>query len=184
MFMFILSSSNDLFVAFLDFVNFKIKDNRRADKISAGPQSHILEGVTWDEANRIKDATTSGANDHVVLMGAASKGIIQRGYQHNATVYKAPYAKNPFDCVTDDEINDYKKTVERKRHGDCKYQHTIVCLSNACHPNKSRHGILIGNYFHFTDTDTDFSESEALSSLQISGAKHDSRKNQTISFSI
>lgn len=102
-------------------VSFKIKDNRRADKISAGPQSHILEGVTWDEANRIKDATTSGANDHVVLMGAASKGIIQRGYQHNATVYKAPYAKNPFDCVTDDEINDYKKTVERKRHGDCEY---------------------------------------------------------------
>lgn len=99
----------------------QIKDNRRADKISAGPQSHILEGVTWDEANRIKDATTSGANDHVVLMGAASKGIIQRGYQHNATVYKAPYAKNPFDCVTDDELNDYKKTVERKRHGDCKW---------------------------------------------------------------
>lgn len=99
---------------------FQIKDNRRADKISAGPQSHILEGVTWDEANRIKDATTSGANDHVVLMGAASKGIIQRGYQHNATVYKAPYAKNPFDCITDDELNDYKKTVERKRHGDCE----------------------------------------------------------------
>lgn len=98
----------------------QIKDNRRADKISAGPQSHILEGVTWDEASRIKDATVSGASDHVVLMGAASKGIIQRGYQHNATVYKTPYAKNPFDCVTDDELNDYKKTVERKRHGDCE----------------------------------------------------------------
>lgn len=109
-----------LFLGCGEFMKTKIKDNRRADKISAGPQSHILEGVTWDEANRIKDATTSGANDHVVLMGAASKGIIQRGYQHNATVYKAPYAKNPFDCVTDDEINDYKKTVERKRHGDCK----------------------------------------------------------------
>lgn len=84
-----------------------------------------MEGVTWDEANRIKDATTSGANDHVVLMGAASKGIIQRGYQHNATVYKAPYAKNPFDSVTDDELNDYKKTVERKRHGDCKYLYVV-----------------------------------------------------------
>ncbi|XP_065092753.1 protein hu-li tai shao-like [Ochlerotatus camptorhynchus] len=69
-------------------------------------------------------------------MGAASKGIIQRGYQHNATVYKAPYAKNPFDSVTDDELNEYKKTVEKKRQGDY--------------------------------TDTDFSESEALSSLQIS----------------
>uniref|UniRef100_A0A1A9ZI35 Uncharacterized protein n=1 Tax=Glossina pallidipes TaxID=7398 RepID=A0A1A9ZI35_GLOPL len=93
----------------------QIKENRRADKISAGPQSHILEGVTWDEANRIKDATVSSAGDHVVLVGAASKGIIQRGYQHNATVYKAPYAKNPFDNVTDDELNEYKRTVERKK---------------------------------------------------------------------
>lgn len=53
-------------------------------------------------------------------MGAASKGIIQRGYQHNATVYKTPYAKNPFDSVTDDEIKEYKRTVEKKRAGDCK----------------------------------------------------------------
>uniref|UniRef100_A0A1Q3FCC7 Putative cytoskeletal protein adducin n=1 Tax=Culex tarsalis TaxID=7177 RepID=A0A1Q3FCC7_CULTA len=123
----------------------QIKDYRRADKISAGPQSHILEGVSWDEANRLKDANVSATGDHVVLMGAASKGIIQRGYQHNATVYKAPYAKNPFDSVTDDELNEYKKTVEKKRHGDY--------------------------------TDTDFSESEALSSLQIS----DKPKNQPMS---
>lgn len=60
------------------------------------------------------------AGDHVVLMGAASKGIIQRGYQHNATVYKTPYAKNPFDSVTDDELKEYKRTVEKKRAGDCK----------------------------------------------------------------
>lgn len=53
-------------------------------------------------------------------MGAASKGIIQRGYQHNATVYKTPYAKNPFDSVTDDELKEYKRTVEKKRAGDCK----------------------------------------------------------------
>lgn len=113
----------------------QIKDNRRADKISAGPQSHILEGVTWDEANRIKDATVSATGDQVVLMGAASKGIIQRGYQHNATVYKAPYAKNPFDSVTDDDLNEYKKNISKRSYGD---------------------------------TDTDFSESEALSSLQTS----------------
>ncbi|XP_062707638.1 protein hu-li tai shao isoform X3 [Aedes albopictus] len=123
----------------------QIKDYRRADKISAGPQSHILEGVSWDEANRLKDANVSATGDHVVLMGAASKGIIQRGYQHNATVYKAPYAKNPFDSVTDDELNEYKKTVEKKRQGDY--------------------------------TDTDFSESEALSSFQIS----EKTKNQTMS---
>lgn len=53
-------------------------------------------------------------------MGAASKGIIQRGYQHNATVYKTPYAKNPFDSVTDDELKEYKRTVEKKRAGDCE----------------------------------------------------------------
>lgn len=58
--------------------------------------------------------------DHVVLMGAASKGIIQRGHQHNATVYKSPYAKNPFDCVTDEELDDYKKVVEKKAKGDCE----------------------------------------------------------------
>lgn len=96
-------------------------------------------------------------------MGAASKGIIQRGYQHNATVYKAPYAKNPFDCVTDDEINDYKKTVERKRHGDCEY---IVCNEQSQISNRFRNRFL---FLHILDTDTDFSESEALSSLQISG---------------
>lgn len=59
--------------------------------------------------------------DHVVLMGAASKGIIQRGYQHNATVYKTPYAKNPFESVTDDELKEYKRTVDKKRAGDCKF---------------------------------------------------------------
>lgn len=117
-----------------------IKDNRRADKISAGPQSNILESVTWDEANRIRDATISSAGDHVVLMGAASKGIIQRGFQHNATVYKAPYSRNPFDNVTDDELNEYKRTVEKKK--------------------KSIHG----EY-----TDTDLSESaEVISSLYVS----------------
>lgn len=68
-------------------------------------------------------AIHSAGADQVVLMGAASKGIIQRGYQHNATVYSAPYAKNPFDNVTDDELNEYKRTIEKKKksiHGECK----------------------------------------------------------------
>ncbi|XP_018565787.1 protein hu-li tai shao isoform X3 [Anoplophora glabripennis] len=112
----------------------KIKDYRRADKISAGPQSHILEGVTWEEARKMQDATVTQTGDHVVLMGAASKGIIQRGHQHNAMVYKSPYAKNPFDSVTDEELDEYKKVVEKKVKGDY---------------------------------DTDFSESEGLSSAQM-----------------
>ena len=33
---------------------FQIKDNRRADKITSGPQSHILEGVSWEEAKKLQ----------------------------------------------------------------------------------------------------------------------------------
>ncbi|KAJ8961405.1 hypothetical protein NQ318_014650 [Aromia moschata] len=51
-------------------------------------------------------------------MGAASKGIIQRGHQHNAMVYKSPYAKNPFDSITDEELDEYKKVVEKKAKGE------------------------------------------------------------------
>jgi len=61
----------------------------------------------------IKDANLTTNSDQVILVGAASKGIIQRNYQHNATVYKTPYAKNPFDAVTDEEIQYYKNSVER-----------------------------------------------------------------------
>lgn len=37
-------------------------------------------------------------------------------------VYKTPYAKNPFDTVTDEELEEYKKVVERKQKGEsCKF---------------------------------------------------------------
>ncbi|XP_076677416.1 adducin 1-like protein hts isoform X2 [Andrena cerasifolii] len=120
----------------------QIKDYRRADKISAGPQSHILEGVTWEEAKKMQDATISGTGEQVVLVGAASKGIIQRGFQHNAMVYKTPYAKNPFDAITDQELDQYKKDIERKQKGD--------------------------------PYDESQSESEALSSFNVSRATHES----------
>ena len=35
----------------------------------------------------------SGDNHYEMKVGAASKGIIQRDFQHHATVYKSPYAK-------------------------------------------------------------------------------------------
>lgn len=72
-----------------------------------------------------KDATISGTGEQVVLVGAASKGIIQRGFQHNAMVYKTPYAKNPFDAVTDQELDQYKREVERKQKGDICKQNSI-----------------------------------------------------------
>ncbi|KAA0189792.1 hypothetical protein HAZT_HAZT006995 [Hyalella azteca] len=95
-----------------------IKENRRIGNLSAGPTSHLLEGVTWDEVRRMQDATISNAADHTVLVGAASKGIIQRDFQHNAVVYKTPYAKNPFDAISDQELDDYKLLVERKQRGE------------------------------------------------------------------
>ncbi|RXG56972.1 Protein hu-li tai shao [Armadillidium vulgare] len=95
-----------------------IKENRRIGNISAGPTSHVLEGMTWEEARRMQDASMSSASDHVILVGAASKGIIQREFQHNAVVYKTPYAKNPFDAISDQELEDYKKTIERKQKGE------------------------------------------------------------------
>jgi len=95
----------------------QIKENRRQGGISAGPQSHILEGVSWDEAQKLQDAHMSGTGDHVVVVGAASKGIIQRDFQHHAMVYRTPYAKNPFDSVSDQEIEEYKRQVENSQRG-------------------------------------------------------------------
>lgn len=88
----------------------EMKQVRMQNKISGGPQSHILEGVTWEEVGR-----KQGENE-VVLVGAASKGIIQREYQHNATVYKSAYAKNPFDNVTNQDLEEYKSEIEKKQH--------------------------------------------------------------------
>lgn len=76
-----------------------MKDNRRADKISAGPQSQILkECVSCDETNHLKDVTISGPRAE--LGGTPSKGLIQRRHKNN------------------EELNDYKDTIERERHGD------------------------------------------------------------------
>nr|CAD7259337.1 unnamed protein product [Timema shepardi] len=66
----------------------------------------------------VEDANVTQTGDQVILVGAASKGIIQRGFQHNAMVYKTPYAKNPFDTITDEELEEYKKVIERKQKGE------------------------------------------------------------------
>ena len=91
----------------------QMKQVRLDNKISGGPQSHILEGVSWEEIKRKQEE-----NDKVVLVGAASKGIIQREYQHNATVYKSAYAKNPFDNVSDKDLEEYRTIVEKRQRGE------------------------------------------------------------------
>ena len=94
----------------------QMKSLRLQNKISSGPQSNILEGVTWEEVRRMNDDQKAG--DHVVMVGAASKGIIQKDYQQNAVVYKSAYSRNPFEGVTDKEIQDYKDYVAKKQRGE------------------------------------------------------------------
>ena len=54
-------------------------------------------------------------------VGAASKGIIQRDFQHHATVFKSAYAKNPFDNISEDELAEYKRIIDAKNRGDGKF---------------------------------------------------------------
>lgn len=58
------------------------------------------------------------AGDSVIVIGAASKGIIQRDQQHNVQVYKSQYQANPFENMTQDEIDRYKVEVEKKAKGE------------------------------------------------------------------
>lgn len=49
-----------------------------------------------------------------VLVAAASRGVIQRDHQPKALFYKNFQLGNPFDNVTDRELEQYKKEVEKK----------------------------------------------------------------------
>ena len=99
-----------------------MKEGRRAGGITAGPESKVLEEhATWDEARTTQDGKT--VVDHVDFkVGAASKGIIQRDFQHHATVFKSAYARNPFDNVSEDELAEYRRIIDAKsRQGDGKF---------------------------------------------------------------
>ncbi|TMS36806.1 hypothetical protein L596_003887 [Steinernema carpocapsae] len=94
-----------------------IKENRMIGTTSAGPQSQILDSVTYEDMVRIKqdaEASGLGPTDHIVMIGTASKGIIDRQHQHNAQVYRQLYAPNPFASETDEDIQKYIKEVEMK----------------------------------------------------------------------
>lgn len=48
------------------------------------------------------------------MIGAASKGIIERDFRHNAQIYRQLYQPNPFASETDDDIQRYMSEVEQK----------------------------------------------------------------------
>ena len=62
----------------------------------------------------VKDPHLSSA-EPIVVVGAASKGIIKRDQQNNAVVYKSYYAQNPFAHVDNSELEKYKREVEQNQ---------------------------------------------------------------------
>jgi len=96
-----------------------MKEGRRLGGVHAGPESRVLDGISWDEAKQMQDAQASQVDGYSGLkFGAASRGIIQKEFQHHATVFKSPYAKNPFDSVSNDELEEYKRIIDRKTRGE------------------------------------------------------------------
>merc|ERR1719158_2132253 len=96
-----------------------MKEGRRLGGVHAGPESKVLDGLSWEEVKNMQDAQTSQVDGYGGMkIGAASKGIIQRDFQHHATVFKSPYAKNPFDSVSNDELEEYKRIIDRKNKGE------------------------------------------------------------------
>jgi len=91
----------------------QIRKEYYENRIGSGPQSKILEGATWDEARQKQENP-----DKIITIGAASKGIIQRDHQHNATVYKQTVTPNPFTNMTEDDLLKYKQDLERKERGE------------------------------------------------------------------
>jgi adducin len=108
----------------------EIRKEYYTDSIHAGPQSKILDGISWEEAERIKDAHVSGTTDTMIVVGAASKGIIQRDHQHNATVYKAFYQPNPFESMSQEEIDKYKKEISKEPEAETMVQTVTTHVSN------------------------------------------------------
>ena len=102
-----------------------MKEGRRAGGITSGPESKILEGGTWEERVGSAAGHANGGPNHSYAydsvdykVGAASKGIIQRDFQHHATVYGSAYAKNPFDNVSEEELKEYQRIIDSKSRGE------------------------------------------------------------------
>ena len=71
----------------------------------------------------------------MIVVGAASKGIIQRDHQHNAVVYKQYYAPNPFESMSEDEVEKYKRDIENKAKGVTGMCHHMTETAGPCSIN-------------------------------------------------
>jgi len=105
----------------------QIKEDRFNEKISAGYQSKILDNGTWDDVSQTKDPHHP-STEAVVVVGAASKGIIKRDQQNNAVVYKTYYGQNPFAHMDNDEIEKYKREIEYNQLREQGLHHIVEIL--------------------------------------------------------
>eukprot|EP00092_Neocalanus_flemingeri_P003051 GFUD01003260.1.p1 GENE.GFUD01003260.1~~GFUD01003260.1.p1 ORF type:complete len:664 (-),score=171.33 GFUD01003260.1:1641-3632(-) len=135
-----------------------MKEGRRLGGVHAGPESKVLDGVSWEEARQMADAHPSAVGEpYGMKVGAASKGIIQRDFQHHATVFKSPYAKNPFDSVSNEELEEYKRIIDKKSKGEVSPTSPILeedTIGDTTDPGEHT------NYEEETDGNRTFSEGE------------------------
>lgn len=82
----------------------KIREQNLQDKKTAGPQSQVLTGAVVDRSFVQGELVT------------ASKAIIEKEYQPRVIVSKT--GPNPFNKLTDQELEEYRKEVELKQKGE------------------------------------------------------------------
>ncbi|XP_026860013.2 alpha-adducin isoform X2 [Electrophorus electricus] len=87
----------------------KIREQNLQDIKTAGPQSQVLTGAVVDRSF-VQRATVW----HGELV-TASKAIIEKEYQPRVIVSKT--GPNPFNKLSDQELEEYRKEVERKQKG-------------------------------------------------------------------
>ncbi|KYO45669.1 hypothetical protein Y1Q_0021348 [Alligator mississippiensis] len=94
----------------------KIREQNLQDIKTAGPQSQVLSGVVVDRSLVQGELVT------------ASKAIIEKEYQPK--VIMSTTGPNPFNKLTDRELEEYRKEVERKQKGSedkvSKYGETVL----------------------------------------------------------
>ncbi|KAM5338885.1 alpha-adducin isoform 4-T9 [Glossophaga mutica] len=81
----------------------KIREQNLQDIKTAGPQSQVLSGVMMDRSLIQGELVT------------ASKAIIEKEYQPHVIV--STTGPNPFTTLTDQELEEYRREVERKHKG-------------------------------------------------------------------
>ncbi|XP_073680630.1 alpha-adducin isoform X2 [Garra rufa] len=87
----------------------KIREQNLQDKKTAGPQSQVLTGAVVDRS--YVQRVTIWHGDLVT----ASKAIIEKEYQPRVIVSKT--GPNPFNKLTDQDLDEYRREVELKQKG-------------------------------------------------------------------